>query len=802
MSDAWEQRLQQTVQQTWRSAALSLRQGGGLLRALAAEAVPWGMRTKRRGRERVLGIGAPIEIIRDRWGVPHCFAQSSGDVLFALGYVHAQDRLWQLQWNRRAALGRLAELVGPAGLPADRLTRTLGFAHVAQAAWDATAQAQRDELAPYIAGINAGAARMPRSFEAVMLGDYFRPWQPSDSVAWGKLLSFLLAPAWEQQLLRATIVQRAGVEALCEVDPPLRESAPVVTPPDAEYGRLARPAHEGARALAELLGLDGAASNNWAVAGSRTASGAPILACDPHLNPVTPAHAYFVHLHCPEFNAAGATVPGLPGIVWGYNERIAWGPTAAMQAMHIAVVEELDEAGDATRTPDGWAPIQRRTEQISVSGYDDETIELRTSVNGPIVSEVLADDRAPRWAPQRAISLHSPVLWPSQSGTGIVELMQATDWPSFSAAAAKLDDFNLAFAYADTDGGIGLRVSGAVPAANAEALRFPVPGWLLPEQGGVPRAVLRGDQLPHAFNPPGGLVVSANNPLTPAATMDFGAEYLDGWRAERIGGLLRDHESHTVERSAQIQLDQYSAPLHQFAGRLSQLDATNDEQRRQLEAVAAWDGVMSVASRPAAIVALSSIAWRRGVLRELLGPQADTIMSSLLAIPTLDLLGARAGSWALRRLEADDADGALAAALRTAMSQLRARFGPDAAAWTWGACRPVQLPHALSNAPIIGRMLSAGPWPFGGGVDTVCQSGVLGPDPFRAASAIPSLRLVVELSKPPRAQFVVAGEQAADPLHPAGPMTDAWLKGRLVPLLRDRAEIERERPRRLELRPR
>ena len=115
MSDAWEQRLQQTVQQTWRSAALSLRQGGGLLRALAAEAAPWGTRTKRRGRERVLGIGAPIEIIRDRWGVPHCFAQSAGDALFALGYVHAQDRIWQLQWNRRAALGRLAELVGPRG---------------------------------------------------------------------------------------------------------------------------------------------------------------------------------------------------------------------------------------------------------------------------------------------------------------------------------------------------------------------------------------------------------------------------------------------------------------------------------------------------------------------------------------------------------------------------------------------------------------------------------------------------------------------------------------------------------------
>ncbi len=794
-----------------RASALALRQGFGLLGALAGEAAPWRARVKRRGRETVAGIQAPVEIIRDRWGVPHCYAESAPDALFALGYVHAQDRLWQMQWSRRAALGEIAELVGPLGLPADRLTRTLGIGRVSQAAWGATPQRQRDELAPYIAGINAGAARSPRPFEARMLGDRVRPWQPTDSIAWGKLLSFLLAPAWEQQLLRARIWQRAGPDALRAIDPPLSESAHVVTPPEAAYGRLAAPAQDGAQALAELLGLRGGASNNWAVAGERTGSGRPILACDPHLNPVTPPHAYFVHLHCPEFDAAGATVPGLPGIVWGCNERIAWGPTAAMQAMHIAVVEQLNDDADATRTPDGWAPIERSSEEIRVLGHPPERLELRRSVHGPIVSEVLHPSRAPQFGvdddDNRAIALHSAVLNPSQSGTAIVALMRATDWSSFSEALAGIDDFNLAFAYADTSGSIGLRVSGAVPAGDPDALRFPVAGWLPPERGGAPSDVLRGDRLPHALNPPGGVIISANNPLTPACEMTFGAEFLDSWRAERIGALLNDGEPHTRERSAAIQQDQHSAPLLAFAARLAELAVeiapTADRDAPLLAELAAWDGEMDPKSRPAALAALSFIHYRRAALQALLGAEIDALVGGMLAIPTLDLLGARAGSWALRRL-AEDPERArleLADAFRAAVEQLRKRFGPDPHAWTWGGCREVLFPHGLVDAPLIGAMLSAGPWPFGGDADTISQSGVLGLEPFRPASAIPALRLVVELSEPPQIDFVLAGEQAADALHPAGPMTDAWLRGRRLPLLRDREAVLQERPQRLLLTP-
>jgi len=199
----------------WRALSLSLRQGGSLLKALAgttlANALQSPQTHKRRGKTTVAGLRAPVEIIRDRYDIPHCFAESAADALFALGYVQAQDRLWQMHWSRRAAMGRLSEIVGPAALPVDRFTRTLGFGRVSEAAWEATPAMQREQLWPFIAGINAAIARAPRPFEAQMLGDWIGPWQAADSIAWGKLLSCLLSPAWEQQLMRARIV--AGIPA-------------------------------------------------------------------------------------------------------------------------------------------------------------------------------------------------------------------------------------------------------------------------------------------------------------------------------------------------------------------------------------------------------------------------------------------------------------------------------------------------------------------------------------------------------------------------------------------------------------
>ena len=767
----------------WRALALSLRQGGSLLKALAgatlANALQMPQTHKRRGKTTVAGLEAPVEIIRDRYDIPHCFAQSANDALFALGYVQAQDRLWQMQWSRRAAMGRLAEIAGPEALPVDRFCRTLGIGRVSQGAWNATPVEQREQLSPFIAGINAAIARAPRPFEAQILGDWIGPWQATDSIAWGKLLSCLLSPAWEQQLIRAQIVEVAGLDALHEIDPPLSPETTAAVPPDAPYAELAAPLREAATLASDMLGLEQGASNNWAVDGRHTVDGAPLFACDPHLNPVTPPHTYFVHLKCPEFDAAGASVPGLPGIVWGFNDHIAWGPTAALMSMNVAVVERLSEDRRKSLTPDGWLDISEREETIDVRGFPSEPITLRETVNGPIVSDILPPDLNRGWNERRALSLHSRILAPRHGGGGIANMLAARNWDEFSAAAADMADFNLCYAYADKKR-VGLRVSADVPSGNMAALRFPVAGWAPIDRGGVPTNPIRGDALPNVVDPPGGIVVSANAPLAPFDESGFGAEYLDPARAERIRSLLDERVPHTPESFAAIQTDRVSLPLRAFASHIPD------------ESLSDWDGEMAADSVEAAIVAATLIEYRRLTLKKTLGPGADKLFAPLLAIPTLDIFAAHATSWALKQIGADpeNSQEQVRDAHTRAIDVLRREFGPDRSTWTWGRCRPLILKHSLSDAPIIGSLLSPGPFPHGGEADTVAQSGVLGLRHFESSTAIPALRLVVKLSDPPEARFALAGEQIHDPLHANGPLTDAWLKDRHLPLLRDRGEIE------------
>ena len=775
--------LEQVFGLDWRQLSLSLRQGGSLLRALAgttlANALQMPQTHKRRGKTTVAGLDAPVEIIRDRYDIPHCFAESAADALFALGYVQAQDRLWQMQWSRRAATGRLAEIAGPEALPVDRFCRTLGFGRSSNAAWDATPTAQREQLSPFIAGINAAIARAPRPFEAQVLGDRVGPWQATDSIAWGKLLSCLLSPAWEQQLMRARIVEVAGLDALNELDPPLSPETIAAVPPDAPYGELAQPLQEAARQASDLLGIQQGASNNWAVDGRHSDDGVPLFACDPHLNPVAPPHTYFVHLHCPEFNAAGASVPGLPGIVWGFNDHIAWGPTAALMSMNVAVVEQLSDDGKKSLTPDGWLDISESEESIAVRGYPDERIKLRETVNGPIVSEILPADINDRWNGSRAISLHSRILAPRHGGGGIADMLSARNWEHFSAATGDMGDFNLCYAYADKQS-VGLRVSADVPAGDMAALRFPTAGWAPVDRGGAPTKALDGDDLPHVFDPPGGIVVSANAPLAPFGESCFGAEYLDPARGSRIRQLLAESAPHTPETFAAIQTDRTSLPLREFAKHIPD------------ESLADWNGEMSQESAAAAIVAATLIEYRRRELSELLGPDGQSLLDPLLAIPTLDIFAAHATSWALERIAAnpETARQRLVESHQRALGVLRKKFGPDRSTWTWGRCRPLILKHSLADAPLIGPLLSPGPFPFGGEADTVAQSGVLGLTHFDSSTAIPALRLIVKMSDPPLARFALAGEQIHDPLHSNGPLTNAWLNDQYLPLFRERDEIE------------
>ncbi len=808
------------VDRRWRAARLLARQGGGLLRGLTEERLPGRRGPIWQGTQRVAGLHGTVEILRDDAGVPHVFAESAQDALFALGYVHALDRSWQMEFYRRVAAGRMAEVAGPAGLPADRFTRHLGLPSAAQAAWEATPPAERSFIEAYARGVNAALRVTPPPLECRILGYPPEPWAPWHSGLWAKFLSFMLAPAWDSQVRRARLIEHAGLDAVRAVDPGYPAAAPVIAPPGAPYGALTAELVAEHEALIQRTGLGtaGFGSNNWAVAPAHTASGHAILAGDPHLAAVFPALGYFVHLDCPEWSAAGASIPGLPGIIWGFNRHLAWAATAGLASTQNAYVEEFDSTGLRYRTPEGWATAAVREETIAVRGHTPETVPVRVTRHGPVISPEVPGVR-------QAIALESSVLEGQHAGSAVMAMLAAHDADAFRAAAMAYRDFNLTFAFATVDGHIGTQVTGAIPRRRPGAAWLPAPGW---DPAFDRDGYLAPEDLPCTVDPPGGRAWSANNapttaapaPAPPAsrgASAAYAGEYMDGYRAARIGAALQADSAHTIERAMALQIDRYSAATHALALRLARLPAPDPDERALLARLADWDGQMLADSVPAALASATFSRVLDAVLRARLGSATALYLGPTHTLPGLNAVLARSASL-VERLVAEEptnwfqppaSDGpaawtvVLLRAFREAVALLRQRLGPNPDRWTWGRCHRVSLAHALGEAPPLDRLLNLGPFSVGGDGNTVVQTGPLSTDPFERVTTIPALRLAVELAPEPHAVFTLAGGQSGwrRTPHHVDLLAD-WRHGRTRPLSLRRTDAEARAESRLRLTPR
>ena len=381
-------------------------------------------RPRTRGRLRVSGIHRAVSIGRDRWGIPHVDAAHRADAWFALGFCHGQDRGFQLELLARAGRGTLAELLGPAAVPLDRLSRTLGFARLARAQrpmLDADVEAT---LGAYVAGVNAAARLTPRPHELVLLRGQRSDWAVEDVLAFLGLQSLALAGNWDIELARLRILMTDGADALRAVDPVYGEWLPAVTPVGAPVGPAVDRLSDGVRMLHDLVGGTGG-SNAWAIAGSKTASGAPILANDPHLSPSVPAPWYLAHLRTPEWSMAGASFVGGPVFPSGHNGHAAWGITAACTDSADLFVEEIGPDGTTVRGPNGPEPLERRREEIAVRGSATLFEEVLVTPRGPIITSLL--DPA---AALPSLSLCATWLRP-QRVRGLLDAHRARDFGSF-----------------------------------------------------------------------------------------------------------------------------------------------------------------------------------------------------------------------------------------------------------------------------------------------------------------------------------------------------------------------------------
>ena len=752
---------------------------------------------------RVEGPSAPIDLIRDRHGVPHVFAQSDADALFGQGFVHAQDRLFQMDLLRHIAAGRLAEVAGARAVASDRFMRRLGLERAVLADLDATSTENRGLLDAYARGVNEGIRTLPAlPPEYEVFGGAPSAWRAQESLLVGRLILFGFGGNWDTELLRERLIRSLGTERAAAIEPVHPRSGATTT--GRAHVSAADRLIEAYRAAFEAGLPAGAASNAWAVTGRHTASQAPLLASDPHLGPRLPGLLHVSHISGGSLRAAGADFAGVPGIAIGHNDRVAWGITAGMADVADCFVEEFDPADPSRyRTPEGWATAEERVERILVR--DAEPIEERVQVtrHGPVVGPALAGE-------PRAIALRSTALELGGLVTPFLAMARAGDIDEFEHAIEGWPGTTFNFVFADVQNRVGYRMAGRVPRRAVGAGLLPVSGATSPG----PAESLRPDELPRLIDPPSGVVVSANQ--APGVELEMGEEWCEPRRAERIVGLLASREQHHVASFQAIQVDRYSAHLVRLRDLLVSRGAVVEPEGPILER---WDGRLEPESAGAAIASITYETLARSLAQRVAGAEASILLGAGAA-------GGTSVSTYVYRMQGEivqaceratapwfdgveDRDRQLVGAAARAVEFLRARFGPDARDWLWGALLEYRPSHPLDGVPGIGRVFGAGPYPFGGDVNTVQQAAYTLHDTregqgsgAKSAVIAAAYRQVIDLADLDRSTFILATGGSGIPGHPRYlDCVPDYLAGRQRPLLFSPAAIERDAESRLALVP-
>ena len=731
------------------------------------------------GTLELAGIGGEVVIRRDDHGVPHVDATSDEDAAFGLGFCLGQDRTFQLEALLRMVRGTAAELLGAAALPVDRLSRRIGFRLGADEQLAASDPAVCGWVEGFVRGIGAGATagleRRPHEF--VLLRARPTPWTTSDVVGLWRLMAFLLAPKWNIELVRLKMALTDGIDAVLALDVGYPREAPVVSPPGTRAGALVDRLAEDLDRFVEQVRIDGG-SNAWAVAGSRTATGRPLLASDPHLAPVTPPWWYLVHLRTPEWAVAGATFVGLGAIPVGHDGNAAWGITAGLVDNTDLVVERID--GHRVLDGDAWVRCERRVERIEVRGGDAVEEEVLITPNGPIVSPALTD------APC-AISLRA--TWLAPDPADLVLLHRVGDLDGLRRVGAAWSGAALNILWAERSGTIGWQLVGRPPVRPGHGGTFPAPGW--DRDARWTGELLPPDEMPWDRDPDAGYLVSANNPPHVDRTDRFGRDWLDGYRAGRIEERLAARDDWDVARMARLQLDVTSNLWRDIADTVLTAPTPDPAATIGQHLLADWDGRVTGDSPAASVFELFTNAlYRRVVAARAPGTSRWALGAGLTALTPRNYFPKRRATL-IARLLRDQPDGwldrpwpdAVGEALATAVRDLQERYGEDPTGWAWGRVRPLVLRHTLGGKPPLGAVFDLGPFPAGGDHETPSQHGVDAADPTRPPGVHPSLRAVMDPGAPDACRFALPGGQSGNPASPHHrDQLPAYSSGRGIPI--------------------
>lgn len=760
------------------------------------------------GEQALAGLQDGVQVRVGPHGVPTIRASSIEDLLFAQGYLVARERMWQMDLMRRVAGGRLAEVLGPRALDLDRLFRTLGLNTSARRALADLEGPYREMLEAYARGVNAyrDGARGRLPLEYRIAGFEPAPWGAEDSLVIGAFMAWTLSYNLRAELTFLRVASRVGPERARELFPPDPEIPPPAVSPDLP-ARLFDPDLDLAGGLAALLdrprdwGLPvaGAASNGWAITGRHTVDGSALLANDPHLAPSMPGIWYELELIGPGLHVAGLCLPGVPLVMIGHNEDLAWGFTTSMVDSQDLFVERPTADGQGVERPDGGVEaIETRFQQIAIGGADPVDLAVRSTSNGVILNDILTP--RPRGASPGSDQLFLPQLKtpyllalrqvtevPDRSFAAIVRLNQATTLDEARLAILGFRRASQNLMLAHRDGGIAWQVSGLIPRRDRGSGAFPSPGWVA---GYAWQGYLEPSTNPGLTSPPGGQLVTANNRTVPVDRAgELGHSWMAPFRAERITERLSEGGPFTPADLMAIQMDRVDlqARLTQQALRRlePQLRALDPEAWAIAQGMLLdWDATMDGASPNAAFFALIEPALYRALYADELGPELEALMAMAIVAynPVQEvILSGRSGFWDdVTTPQVEGPAEIWARALKAADAEFKTRL-PVSANRRLDRLLGLVFPHAFQMVPVLGRLFGVGPLGVAGGAETVAvmKASPLAPD---RALFVPSARLVQVPAHWSESRGTLPLGQSGHRLSPyRSDQLEDWLAGRTHP---------------------
>ncbi len=663
------------------------------------------------------GLSAAVIVRRDERGIPFIEATNEADLYFAQGYATARDRLWQMDFLRRTACGELAAVLGAAAIELDKLHRVYGFRRVAETLLTHASDHARRVLDSYARGVNAfidqcDTKSLPLEFQVLQYQP--APWTAVDSVALGKLFAEKLSFTVDVDILRALLSdlpadRLAWLLPSCSSLDLVETQTKQTSHKGREFSKtelavLTAVLKSMRHARAVTSGDSEVGSNSWIASGEKTVSGKPLLASDPHLPPTSPSIWHIVHLNAGYLRVSGVAVPGVPGVMIGHNEWIAWGVTNLCPDVQDLYIEEFDPVEPSSyKTPDGWRDAEVRTEEIAVRYAAPLKLEVKVTRHGPVIFENGALALALRWT-----ALDADVI----DLETFLALNRARNWDDFVTALSSYVGPPQNFTYADTAGHIGYYSAGRIPIRKSGDGSVPYDGttddgeWL----GYIPFA-----ELPHKLDPPSATVVSANQRIVDEA---YPHHLTHNWRvpyrARRIQQLLQAKPKFNVDDFLAIQGDTYSYPDAIFAAELLKLGeplaASSSEWRELVEQLRDWDGYSSAESTVLPLVVEMRKVFRDHLLTEAIGSERAQLYEWRNEGTLIDrLITERPKSWLPAEFESYES--LLINCYREATSKLTERLGTDRDQWTWGRLAQIRFPHPLEKLGPVGAKFATPTFP-------------------------------------------------------------------------------------------